>query len=858
MAVTRHADATSQGSWQFLHRWTQFSVGKFAALGTAAVILLVFCVYRILTFVPQPFDSPATLRPIVYACFSRFVRSYSSPEEAQRAWGTYCIVALLIPAILAFWNYLYSRSANHSATRLHKVIGSRPVLFGSIGVCLIVCRFPYLLANQINPDETFFIAAAEKLFKDPVFFRAVDFETSGPLNVYPLMLPAVFGISPDYVSTRLIALSIIFASIYVIYRTLALLTDDGTARIALLPVAGAFAVFKLGEFLPYSSEHLSFLLLSLALYLCVRTIRRPASHRWNLAGLGALTAAAFLAKMQAVPILAGAAFVAIACVHGGGHAGRWWRPSLLFAAGLVPLLLVNALVCVLAGVWHDFWMEYIVANYHYAAPGGSYTSEVQRFADFAVGVTEIRLLAAGLLGILAAYAWQRWRRESAGDPALFVQLVLEGGAVALTAEWCLRTAGGAVLAYSVLIAMLALPASFVLICRQRKWTPDPVTWFGFLTAAILAAAVAAAYVPHHLFGHYLLLLVLPLTMATAWPAVAASAGADGDLSPRHSPLPLLLAFGTLTLAGQLFELGSPDFVTLANVPATVAAPESRLIESLTRPNEGIAIWGWNGQPYVGAGRVAALKDLFSAQLFLTTGAVRTYYRAAYLRGLRRRRPALFIDATDTSFPRTLRDRKTYGLDRIPEIDSFIRSNYVQVVDAYAEQFYIRRDLAYTRSPQYPFPQSGLAPLWRATDPAPQFSQARIQVRRNWIEVTPLTADPQLLFDIGPSLGRFRTLIVRAWFEKTDRIDAFFGRQVDGRGVNAVVPMPGQWLDVYLNISQNPYWNAEHGTTLRFDPVSSFGPGTTARIAGIWGSTLAAPAGWPDVQFYAVPQSERPE
>ena len=93
-------------------------------------------------------------------------------------------------------------------------------------MCLIVCRFPFLLANEINPDETFFIAAAEKLFKDPVFFRAVDFVTSGPLNVYPLMIPAVFGISPDYVSTRLIALLIIFASIYVIYRALALLTDD--------------------------------------------------------------------------------------------------------------------------------------------------------------------------------------------------------------------------------------------------------------------------------------------------------------------------------------------------------------------------------------------------------------------------------------------------------------------------------------------------------------------------------------------------------------------------------------------------------------------------------------------------------
>jgi hypothetical protein len=161
------------------------------------------------------------------------------------------------------------------------------------------------------------------------------------------------------------------------------------------------------------------------------------------------------------------------------------------------------------------------------------------------------------------------------------------------------------------------------------------------------------------------------------------------------------------------------------------------------------------------------------------------------------------------------------------------------------------------SPRYPLPQGSLTPLWRAGDRPPQASQAQMIRHPKWIEVIPVTDDPQLLFDIGPSLGRFQTLIVRAWFQKADRIDAFFGKQVEGRGVNGVVPVTGQWLDVYLNMSQNLFWEAEHGTTLRFDPVSSDGPGTTARIAGIWGSAQTAPPAWPDVQFYAVPPSETP-
>jgi hypothetical protein len=706
MAVTRIAGAVNQRSASQQNRRpsgrqrTPISGRGLAVLGSASVLLLIFCAYRILTFVPRPLDSAGTLRPILYAYFIRFIKRYASPEQAQQTWGTYCIVALLIPTILAFWNYFYRRSGSRSPVWLHQVISSRLVLFAGIGMCLIVCRSPFLLAGEINPDETFFIAAAEKLFKDPVFFRAVDFVTSGPLNVYPLMLPALVGISPDYVSTRLIALSIILASIYVIYRALVLLTDDATARIAILPAAGAFAVLKFADFLHYTSEHVSFLLLSLALYVCVRTFRRPQSHAWNLAGLGLLTAAAFLAKMQAVPILGGVAAVAIAYVHGGGHARRWWRPSLLFGAGLAPLLLANAIICAWAGVWHDFWMEYIVGNYHYVELHGTLTTELQRFADFALNITEVRLLVTSLLAILAAYVYQRKRREPATDQSLFLQTGVVGGIVAVAVSWVLRTAGGTVVSYAVMIAMLIVPGSFLLLYPKADWNPRPVRWFGFLAAAVLALAAAAAYVPHRQYGHYLILLVFPLTIAAAWPVVAASEAAEPlvsdseeDLSKRrHSRMPFLLVFAALTLACQLIQLGSPDFLTFAAVPPTVRTAESDLIDALVQPAGRITVWGWNGRPYVGSGRVSALKDLITGQLFLDNPEVRAYYREAYLSGLEHHPPELFIDATDTSLGGNA-NRKAYGLEVIPEINSYVQGNYVHLLDAYGQRFYMRSDLA---------------------------------------------------------------------------------------------------------------------------------------------------------------------
>jgi 4-amino-4-deoxy-L-arabinose transferase-like glycosyltransferase len=704
MARIRIAEAANHGSppqgdgASLPKGQTRFPTWKGAAVGSVLGLLLILCAHRFLTFVPQPFDSAGTLRPTLYVWFSRFVKRYASPEQAQQAWGTYCIVVLVIPVILAFWNYFNDRSADPLSIRLCKVFGSRPVFFTSIGLCLIVCRFPFLLADEINPDETFFIAAAEKLFKDLVFFRAVDFATSGPLNVYPVMLPALFGVSPDYVSTRLLALIIIFASIYVIYRVLAMLTDDATARIAILPAAGAFAVLKRGDFLHYSSEHVSFLLLALALYMCVKTFRRPKAHAWMVVGLGLLTAAAFLAKMQAVPIVGCVAAVTVAYAHAGGHAGRWWRPALLFGVGLAPLLLANAIVCAWAGVWHDFRMEYIVANYHYVESASTLTPEMQRFADSASGIPEIRLLVTSLLGVLAAYVYQKRRRASAGKQAAFLETAVAGGAVAVAANWLLLTAGGAVVSYAAMISMLILPGSFLLLYRRPGWELGPVKWFGFLTAAVLAAAATAAYLPHRQYRHYFLLLVLPLSIATAWPVVAASAGVEGAagneeedvVERRHARAPFFLVFAALILACQVVELGSPDAVAFAAVPSSVRAPESDLIEALTLPQGRITVWGWNGRPYVGAGRISALKDFFSAQLFLDNPEVRRYYRKAYVSGLRRGPPELFIDAVENSRgPYDPRNR----FEVIPEIGTFIQANYVHVLDAYKERFYIRRDLA---------------------------------------------------------------------------------------------------------------------------------------------------------------------
>jgi len=155
--------------------------------------------------------------------------------------------------------------------------------------------------------------------------------------------------------------------------------------------------------------------------------------------------------------------------------------------------------------------------------------------------------------------------------------------------------------------------------------------------------------------------------------------------------------------------------------------------------------------------------------------------------------------------------------------------------------------------QSPFQMNSLTRLWSPKDAL--LRQARVEVIRgsSSIQVIPTGDDPQLTFKI-PNLGEFRTIVIRARFQKADTIDAFFGRQFDGRGITGSIPVANQWLDVVLNLGQNPFWRDEHGTDLRFDPVPSKGPNTTTEIAGIWG-TNAMTGSQPEIQSYLVPGSD---
>ncbi len=147
----------------------------------------------------------------------------------------------------------------------------------------------------------------------------------------------------------------------------------------------------------------------------------------------------------------------------------------------------------------------------------------------------------------------------------------------------------------------------------------------------------------------------------------------------------------------------------------------------------------------------------------------------------------------------------------------------------------------------PQPRLDLIQLWKPGDPVKP-SGSRIQVEPSSLVVRPFQRDPQLHFNLG-ELGRYKTVMVRARFRSSGRIDAFFGRQVEGRGIGGYVPALRQWVDIYLNMAVNPFWPAEAGSILRFDPPDD-SVGSTIEIAGIWASVESFPKP-AEMTFYTV-------
>ncbi len=484
-----------------------------------------------------------------------------------------------------------------------KAAWSQRVWWAALGGALICFRWPLIwLPQELYPDEGQLLAGAITLRHDPIYWRAVDMGTAGPLDAYVLLPAAFFPGVTAYAVGRLIGALLVWGTLVAVGETLAAVSGFALTRLAALP-AFLFLTFTTSpEYIHHSTELVANFLLALAGLAAAWHGRQPARrhHLW-LAGL--LLGAVPWAKLQLAPLAGGFGLFLVARELA---AGRRREIPLLIAAALLPTLLVLVVVTA-SGTMEHLVVPFVLGNLLYVNTG-----------------RQDLLLVARQQG----------------------EQVMTNG---YQAVW--------------LIGAAVFCASTAVVGRWRI-TPA-VRKLGLGALAALGLAAFCILAPGRPYAHYLVLLLIPVTLLigtamAAWSSMAAA-------SPGRWPRAGLILFGVALVVPLLALRISrrPDPYAYYNLVATAPTPEHHQliakIRSLSHPGEALGLWGWRSSLYVGdrpapghapgpsVGAPARRTDagLLSAHLLRKDGGVRA---AGFCR---RHRAGKFLFHDAQMGPRTL-------------------------------------------------------------------------------------------------------------------------------------------------------------------------------------------------------------
>lgn len=422
-------------------------------------------------------------------------------------------------------------------------------LFPILMLLVLLCwRWPFLtFADELNTDESQFIAGALTLRHDPLFWRSVDGMTAGPLVYYALLPWTLLGLPLGYFAARLTALLLIWLALWITYRTIRARYGEAPARLGLLPGVIFLSTITSGDLNHYSSEIASLPLTAAGIaLLCPTGGRLPTTWRWLLTGL--VAGLHPWAKLQTGPI--GALIVLAGLLLILRRPGPTRRTKLvscgaLVAGSLVPAVVVTV-VTLLGGVWSDFFQGYVVQNLLYAGenlplpwlqPGFFSANPSFLTLCLSLGTPLALIVLAGGLG----------RKPG--------RLFLLGGPLFLIALFCVLYPGRAFLHYTLLLVVPLLTWSGAALGECQR-----------LPARRMMAATA-----------------LGITLV----------GCIGLLATRLAAPP------------------PPQFGQFSQQWTNPRTEVNSVIDLLTNPGEKLAVWGWHAQSYVKSALRQGTREAYS-------------------------------------------------------------------------------------------------------------------------------------------------------------------------------------------------------------------------------------------------------
>lgn len=550
------------------------------------------------------------------------------------------------------------------------------VFAATLAVALPLWRLRSLLYNgEINVDESQILSQALKYLADPLPWRSVVGGSSGPLNTWILLWAPLFGLKLGYLTARITSLLCVFTTLIGCVLALREIAGARLALLLTLPAASLLLSTLNFDFVHFSSEQFPATLCAWTVYLLVK--QRHSLSRFRAFLVGLLAGSFPFTKLQVAPagillFLLGAVLILKAHTGSPNHK----RSALLSQClgGLtVPTLILGPVA--LAGAWGEFMDFYIRYGLSYANPGPSIPALDFLFKsvpDFSAFLTVLVTASAGFILL------QSLRRPKAFfSPAN----LLEGAAFLSVFGIHLYGVLRAGFGFPHYLMLLVVPATLACGWFFSGLLPDPAP-------AQLQDPAGSPTTPES--------ETKPVSKATTdskESRAKAAHPAKRMKSLEHAPSPAILDLGAADsrlksglAAGAvlllLFQFRSTATIYSQNERLLASwgqepAPIADALVKIAKPGDSMFIWGWYAKLHVFSQLRPATRFAVSSpsadQQPETDPAIRTL-----LSDLRKARPEFFVDASDEFvFPgKALGSQARHH--SLPELSRLVLSEYTLI------------------------------------------------------------------------------------------------------------------------------------------------------------------------------------
>lgn len=486
------------------------------------------------------------------------------------------------------------------------------------------------------------MAAARTLIDDPVFFRSTEAGSSGPLNIYPLLLPMLIGKMPTLFTGRVVGLFMIFGSLAMLHLYLRIFLSESLNRALVLFPAVFFALSSFWDFLHYTSELTPVFIISVGIVLVAHAGFSPPRSEalWVLYSTAAAAVLSLIpfAKLQAVYFALGIGLILVVSIV-VQRQFTWssrLKCLLVVAIGSLFLPAIFAMVMIHYGVFDYFMKSYVMNSIAYVESGHN-LSRVVLLKQVVEKSPEFMVLFSG------------W---GAGIVVTSIGLIIPP-----RAKLPVRLLSG--VAFSLVLLALA---AYTIAAPRRDWAHY------LLFAPIILAIVLGMFVG-----------CLAYRLSKPGPLVI--------IRKRSDLILCLLILISCCLPFLCYRLIKPNhFLGAAKIWNDLQrGPYSPIGKGISkaadRTNGKLAVWGYNPNYHTETGlRQATRLSISSAQF--NENSLKLFFRQTYLDDLERNRPGVFVDATATNQFPALNDPERFRHELVPEVRDFVARNYrlVETID----------------------------------------------------------------------------------------------------------------------------------------------------------------------------------